>query len=166
MILRLQAAIFTIGAIVLLPAARAQTALPDGEGKNLVTQVCTKCHGIETVTSHRFTKAQWGSEVDTMSSRGASATDAEFDTIVEYLAKNFGKEDAANTTSGNEENKLDVNTASASQLEQFLGIAASQAEAVVQRRKDNGKFKDLEDLEKVPGLDVGKVDEKKDRLTF
>ena len=84
-----------------------------------------KCHGIETVTSHRFTKTEWGSEVDKMASRGASATDAEFDTIVEYLAKNFGKEELSDTTSRKEEKKLDVNTASASQLEQFLGIAAS-----------------------------------------
>jgi competence protein ComEA len=166
MILRLEAAIFAIGAIVLLSVGRAQTALPDGEGKNLTMQVCTKCHGIETVTSHRFTKTEWGSEVDKMASRGASATDAEFDTIVEYLAKNFGKEGLSDTTSTKEEKKLDVNTASASQLEHFLGIAASEAEAVVQRRKEHGRFKDLEDLEKVPGLDVRKVDDKKDRLTF
>jgi competence ComEA-like helix-hairpin-helix protein len=152
--------------MVLFSTARAQTALPDGEGKKLATQVCTKCHGIETVTSHRFTKAEWSSEVDKMASRGATATDPEFDTIVEYLAKNFGKEDPPDTSSTKDETKLDINTASASQVEQFLGITASEAEAVVQRRKENGNFKDLEDLEKVPGLDAKKVTDKKDRLTF
>ena len=42
----------------------------------------------------------------------------------------------------------------------------SQAAAIIQYREKNGNFKSIEDLKKVPGIDVDKIEAKKDRLTF
>jgi mono/diheme cytochrome c family protein len=68
--------------------------LPDGEGKALVQRICTGCHGLDTALDGNRTEAQWKAVVDTMQGRGAEGTDAEFATVVKYLAKNFGKTDA------------------------------------------------------------------------
>lgn len=66
--------------------------LPDGEGKDVVLKVCTPCHGVSEFTGRRLTRAEWDDKVDNMAARGARASDEEFDLIVKYLAKNFGKE--------------------------------------------------------------------------
>ena len=68
---------------------RAQD-LPNGAGKEVVMKVCTVCHELTRITSKRWTKEQWNDTVDKMAARGAKASDEEFETIVAYLAKNFG----------------------------------------------------------------------------
>ena len=77
-----------------LPAVsvRAQEDLPEGAGKDIVLKVCTPCHGVAEFTSRKNTKQEWDEEVDKMAARGAKASDDEFDTIVTYLTKYFGKE--------------------------------------------------------------------------
>jgi hypothetical protein len=70
---------------------KSGVALPDGPGRDLTERVCTPCHGLENVVRARMTKERWGSVVDDMVSRGATATDSEIDQIVNYLAANFSK---------------------------------------------------------------------------
>ncbi len=81
--------------LLLAAAATAQkekdVKLPDGPGKELVERVCGDCHGLENVVRARMTKERWGVIVDDMVSRGATATDAEVEQIVDYLAANFSK---------------------------------------------------------------------------
>jgi cytochrome c5 len=66
--------------------------LPEGAGKDLVTKVCTVCHEVTRITSKKKTKEEWSDTVDKMAARGAMATDAEFETIVTHLAKNFARD--------------------------------------------------------------------------
>jgi cytochrome c5 len=73
------------------PAVPAQD-LPDGPGKDLVTTVCTQCHTTNRIVEKKLAKDEWNDIVDKMAAKGARASDEEFDTIVNYLAKNFGKE--------------------------------------------------------------------------
>jgi quinoprotein glucose dehydrogenase len=77
-------------AVVSWSAMAADEKLPDGEGKDLVQKTCSACHGVDTATSETHSEAEWKSVVATMVSRGAEGTDAEFATIVKYLAKNYG----------------------------------------------------------------------------
>jgi hypothetical protein len=72
-------------------SAQNDFKLPDGPGKEVTQRVCTPCHGLENVVRARMTKERWSAVVDDMVSRGATATDAEIDQIVDYLAANFGK---------------------------------------------------------------------------
>jgi competence protein ComEA len=80
------------GAILARPAA-AQDDLPDGPGKAILTASCnTGCHSMSQVTGEHQTAEQWNSTVTSMITFGANVPDAQFDTLVAYLATNFGIE--------------------------------------------------------------------------
>jgi len=81
-------------AFLLAASVQAQD-LPEGAGRDLVAKVCTVCHEVTRITSKNKTKAEWSDTVDKMAARGAMATDEEFEAIVTYLAKNFGKDQAS-----------------------------------------------------------------------
>ena|SRR2546421_6303749 len=78
-------------AFLLAASVHAQD-LPEGAGKELVMNVCSQCHDLARIISQKRTKEEWNDTVDKMAVRGAKASDQEFETIVTYLAKNFGKE--------------------------------------------------------------------------
>ena len=135
-------------------AAFGQT-LPDGPGKAVTEKMCMPCHGLENVVKARLTKDRWAKEVDDMVARGATGTDDEIEQVINYLAANFGPS-----------MKVNVNTAEAASLADGLGLPASEAAAIVSYRKANGRFKDLRDLAKVPGIDAKKIESAKDRIEF
>ena len=64
-------------------------SLPEGDGKALVLHICTKCHGISVFAKLRMNRVGWANEVSSMVDKGASGTDVELKTIVDYLAANF-----------------------------------------------------------------------------
>jgi len=146
---------FAAASLVILPA-RAQD-LPDGPGKEVFNRVCTQCHGLDQIIELKQTKAEWTVLVDTMVQYGAVAKDEEFDVIIDYLAKNFGKAGA---------DKIKVNKATAKEIETGLSLTTKEAEAIVQYRQKNGDFKTLQDLMKVTGVDGKKIDAAKDKIEF
>ena len=150
----------TLGLILLLSFAGAGSAqeLPDGKGKALVQRICSKCHGLESITSARATRERWENIVDDMVGRGAEGTDEEFDTIIEYLATNFGRSRPAT--------KIAINKATAKDLVGSLGMPQADADAIVQYREKNGDFKDFEDLKKVPGIDQKLLETYKGRFEY
>jgi competence ComEA-like helix-hairpin-helix protein len=145
----------------------ASTTLPAGKGKDVVQQHCVGCHALKVVTSKRATKEQWSSLVDQMVSRGAEVDDDDIESVVEYLAANFGplKSGPANAKSLSRK-PVNVNTATAGQLTTALGISAKESAAIVTYRKQNGSFKEWTELTKVPGVDPKQIENHKDRLTF
>ncbi|PWT97909.1 MAG: hypothetical protein C5B51_30350 [Terriglobia bacterium] len=66
--------------------------LPDAPGKDLVTKVCTECHGIERILNLKLGRDAWKTTVDRMAAQGANATKEEIESILNYLAKNLGAE--------------------------------------------------------------------------
>lgn len=64
-------------------------SLPPGEGRDVMIRVCSKCHAPEQAAEQQNDLAGWKALVDQMASKGAEATDAEFDAIVRYLAASF-----------------------------------------------------------------------------
>src|SRR5258708_4833121 len=150
--------------------AAATEGLPSGKGKEIVQQQCISCHALKVVTAKRANKDQWATLVDQMITRGAQVEDEDIDTVVDYLAKNFGPSAPASASTGNKEqgtaHPLRVNTATAAQLAAGLGISAKESAAIVAYRGQNGKFKSWQDLTKVPGIDSSKFECKKYMLTF
>jgi mono/diheme cytochrome c family protein len=77
------------------PAAGAAPAvlapLPSGTGKELVEARCVTCHDLLRIVASRRPKTDWDSIVANMVSRGATATPEERQTIVSYLATQFGE---------------------------------------------------------------------------
>ncbi len=71
------------------------TSLPPGPGRDVTVKVCAQCHSPEIVASQKMDKPGWKALVDQMASNGAQATDAEFDTITQYLAASFPASGAA-----------------------------------------------------------------------
>jgi len=92
-----------------------------------------------------------------MAGRGMSVSDAEYNTVLEYLSTAFPAEAPK---------PLNINTASPIDMESALSLLHSQAVLIVAYRDKNGKFKSLDDLKKVPGLDFSKIEAKKDRIAF
>jgi cytochrome c5 len=65
--------------------------LPEGNGRDLVQKVCNSCHSVDLITTHRQTRDEWTGTVQRMAQHGASATDQQFNEIVNYLTNNFGR---------------------------------------------------------------------------
>jgi hypothetical protein len=68
--------------------------LPDGDGKALLERECDSCHDTGRISGQKKTKDAWIDTVSRMMTRGASLNDKEFDTVIAYLVKNFGKDDS------------------------------------------------------------------------
>jgi hypothetical protein len=63
--------------------------LPDGQGKDVVDQSCSSCHGGEPISQQRLTRTQWTAEVDKMIRWGAELTADQKARLIGYLVKNF-----------------------------------------------------------------------------
>jgi competence protein ComEA len=132
--------------------------LPDGPGKATTQKVCGSCHGAELVLGRQEDREGWGSIVNDMIQRGATGTDDEFFEVVDYLANNFSKTSPVI--------KINVNKATAKDLEGSLRLPAKQAAAIVHQREEKGDFKSIEDLKKVPGIDAARIEANKNRLAY
>ncbi len=145
---------FMLGLVLCIgiaPGAQDQTKTDDG--KALVNRACAKCHGLASVMRERNSRGRWSDIVDDMIARGAEVSDADFEKVVDYLAKNLGP-------------RINVNKATAEQLYDGVGVCGDAAAAIVSYRNKNGSFKTLEELKKVPSLNAADLDSKKDRLDF
>src|SRR5947209_16863728 len=145
-------------AILAIPAAPmwAQN-MPDAPGKAETMKVCSGCHEVTRATSMHLDRAGWQNEMDKMISLGAKGTPEEFESILNYLAKNYPAEEVP---------KVRINSARKIELEAGLTLRRSQAAALVAYRSKHGPFKSNEDLKNVPGLDYAYLQSKKDRITF
>jgi competence protein ComEA len=131
--------------------------LPDGPGRAETEKLCSQCHELARSISLHQDRAGWEATVAKMVNLGAKASDVEIQIVTNYLAKNFPAQEVP---------MIHVNTARAIEFESGLSLRRSQAAAIIAYRKKNGPFKSVADLEKVPGIDVQKVEAKKDRLLF
>ena len=143
--------------LLLTPFACAAD-LPEGPGRDLPIRTCTGCHKAESFAAYRFTKEDYHSIVYRMAERGAQATDKELDQIAEYLAKNFLKVE--------DPTKVNLNKATANEMQTRLGLPAKEAEAIVAYRERNGDFHAIGDLYVIYGVDGKKLEAVKDRVSF
>ncbi|HXA66909.1 MAG TPA: helix-hairpin-helix domain-containing protein [Bryobacteraceae bacterium] len=148
-------AALAIAAALFITVANAQEKLPIGPGRETMKRVCGACHSAENVAGMAKTREEWGAVVGEMAADGAQGTEDEFNEIVDYLATYFPKTP-----------KINVNKATAKDLESGLELPAKEADAIVHFREEKGSFKSIEDVEKVPGVDAKKIEAKKDRLVF
>ena len=130
--------------------------LPAGPGKATLLKVCSTCHSPDNVIANGQDRAGWESTITKMAGFGAVGTDDEFTEILDYLTKNFPPPTAP----------VNVNKATAAQMQSGLGLTAAEADSITKYREKNGDFKTIDDLKKVPDVDGKKLDAKKDRLAF
>ena len=154
-IARLALTVFTIVG----PLLRVSLAdpLPDGPGKAATVRVCGRCHSPERAASVHQGRSEWEDTMLKMVKLGAQGSDEEFDTILGYLSRNFGPDIPA---------PLNINKATAVDLQTALVLRRSQAYALIQYRSQNGDFRSIDDLRNVPGIDFQKIQAKKSRIVF
>jgi len=129
--------------------------LPDGPGKDVTVRACAPCHEARRAASARLTREGWAAVIESMRLRGAKVSEDDFPVILDYLATNF---------LGEAPRPLNLNTAAQIDLEAGGGLLRREAAAVIQYREKHGRFKSIDDLKNVPGLDFAKIDKRRDAI--
>ena len=80
-----------IPALLVIPMLLVAESLPAGRGREVVQRVCTKCHASTVFSVQRHTRSEWRDIVHEMQNAGAKASRADFERVVDYLAKTFPK---------------------------------------------------------------------------
>ena len=70
-------------------AARAETGLPDGPGKEILQSACAGCHELGRVLHAGYSAEDWRTVLHMMKNVGTQITDSQLETLVTYLAENF-----------------------------------------------------------------------------
>ena len=87
--------------------------------------------------------------------------------IIQESGNNGVVEENSNTNESKGENeKVNINTASQSELDGLPGIGDSIAQRIIDYREQNGNFKSIEELKEVKGIGEAKFEEIKDRVTI
>jgi len=129
--------------------------MPDGPGKDVTVQACGSCHDARRAASVRLTRDGWAAVIDSMQRFGARFSPEEVPIILDYLSTHF---------LGEALQPLNLNTATQIDLEAAGGLLRREAAAVIRYREQNGRFKTLDDLKQVPGLDFKKIESRRDAV--
>lgn len=71
----------------------------------------------------------------------------------------------SSTGQSNSGETVNINTASAEQLDTLYGIGPTKAQAIIDYRNEHGRFQSIEDIMKVNGIKEGEFDKIKDNIT-
>lgn len=70
-----------------------------------------------------------------------------------YISENIGENIIENDS---KTKRVNINSANQNELETLTGIGPSTALKIINYRKENGKFKNIEDIKNVPGIGESK----------
>ena len=129
-------------------AGRVQAAAED---EATTRRLCVNCHGAEHLSARR-SRDQWVEVLDRMSTMGAQMNDEEYEAIMRYLVATSGR--------------VNVNRDPAGDLSAVLHLSPADGARIVEYRKANGRFEDIDQLLKVPSLDVERVKQRLDAIVF
>ena len=82
---------------------------------------------------------------------------------------NASKNNASNLSAQNTANtgmKISLNNASLTELQQLNGVGEKKAQAIVQYRQQNGKFKSIDELQNVKGIGPKLLEKNKAKLSL
>lgn len=151
-------AFLLLAALAAIPCVQVSAQnLADAPGKAETLKVCSGCHEVTRATSMHLDRAGWQSEMEKMISLGAKGSPDEFESILNYLSKNYPAEAVP---------KVRINSARPIELDAGLTLRRSESAAIVAYRSKHGPFKSIEDLKNVPGIDYAHILAKQDRITF
>ena len=143
---------FTASARTHESGGQASPGAADDPGRATLEKLCSGCHESNLVATMLRTPAEWDDTVGRMQSYGSEGSPEQLAVLRAYLLRNHGR--------------ANVNQAEARDLAPILDVAAVVADAVVKYRNDNGSFKTIDDLKRVPGLDGARIEARKERLMF
>jgi competence ComEA-like helix-hairpin-helix protein len=133
-------------------AAQQKPAAADDPAAGVFAETCAKCHDAARITALRRTGAEWEDVIKKMIEKGAPGSEKDFETVYDYLLRNFGK--------------VFINAAPPSEIVAILGLSEKDAKSIVAYRDSKGPFADFDAVKKVPDIDLKKLDEHKDAVAF
>jgi competence protein ComEA len=133
-------------------APPSSSTTTDDPAAAVFAQTCAKCHEVARITAMRRTSAEWEDVIKKMIEKGAPGSEKDFETVYDYLLRNYGK--------------VFINGAPAGEIGTILGLSEKDAKAIVAYRESKGPFADFDAVKKVPDIDVKKLDEHKDAVAF
>jgi competence protein ComEA len=140
---------------LLMADVLAQVQFPDAPGKDESVRLCGSCHEPERAASVRLTREGWQDTIARMVGLGMKGSDEELAKVLDYLSDHF---------KGEALKPLNLNRATAIELESVAGLLRKEAAAWIEHRKKVGPCKSLDELKKVPGVPFKKIDDRRDRL--
>jgi hypothetical protein len=117
----------------------------------VLEEACSACHGLNHIEVEK-TREEWEYTVNNMIGRGAKVRPEEIAGLVAYLNKYHGM-------------PVNLNKASAEEIQSELQIPAEDARAIVKARQTSA-LKGWPDLEKIEGLNIKKLEPVRDRIMF
>jgi len=118
----------------------------------LFMRLCNDCHDTNQIVSRRRTRAEWEDIITKMVEQGLDGSAKDLETVFAYLNRNYGK--------------VFINRASADEIVAVLTVTQKDADAIVAFRKSSGSFADFDAVRKVPGIDLKKLEDRKDAIAF
>ncbi|HEY3101471.1 MAG TPA: helix-hairpin-helix domain-containing protein [Methylomirabilota bacterium] len=85
-------------------------------------------------------------------------------TAVPALGAVVSESFAASATAASKHDKVNINTATAKELQALDGVGHTVAERIVHYREEHGPFKRAEDLRKVEGIGAGLWERNRERI--
>jgi competence ComEA-like helix-hairpin-helix protein len=132
-----------------------QNAVPDVKNDpDLPTfeRICADCHDAQRVLGHRRSTTDWEDILNKMIEKGASGSEADFESIFKFLSRNFGR--------------VAINRAPSAEISLVLTLSSKDADAIVAYRKEHGDFANFDALLHVPGIDATALAAHKDAVIF
>ena len=133
----------------------AHGQLPDAPGKDEIVRLCGACHEPQRAASVRLTREGWQETIAKMVGLGMKGSDEELAKVLEYLSEHF---------KGEALRPLNLNRATAVELESVAGLLKKEAAAWIAHRTKVGPCKSLDDFKKISGVPFKKINDRRDRL--
>ena len=142
---------WVVAAVVTACVAGTSRAADPDPNLQAVQTVCGRCHTAEVFLNKPRSWDRWNDVFADMTQRGANGTDEELARVTTYFLENL--------------TLVNVNTSPAEEIAGVLGVGNDVAEAIISKRKRQ-PFADLAQLRAVPGVDPGKLEQRKSRILF
>jgi mono/diheme cytochrome c family protein len=120
-------------------------------GEEVFLNRCSNCHGTERALVAPRTRKGWEGVLAEMANMGAQLEPGEQEAILAFLTERHGL--------------VNVNAANAEELV-ALGLSRKDADTIGSYRTDHGPFADFAALQRVPGLDVDRLNAVRERVAF
>lgn len=120
-------------------------------GEEIFLNRCSNCHGPDRALAAPRTKKGWEAVLADMVNIGAQLEPGDQEAILAFLAEQHGL--------------VNVNTASGEELI-ALGLSKKDADTIASYRTEHGPFTDFAALQRVPGLDVDRLNAVRERVAF
>ncbi len=146
----LLAAVVAMAGSVAFEAGKVKAADPDPD-LQAVQVVCGRCHTPAVFMKEPRSWERWNDVFADMTKRGANGTEEQLARVTSYFLENL--------------TLVNVNSSPADELALVLGVSDEVAEAIITRRQRQ-PFGNIDQLRAVPGVDSGKLEQRKSRILF